>query len=99
MERVRRDNKFKFTTLALASLILLTIGGTSWALHAAEESSVTSEKVEGEKAAEAKSVGGEEPCCKAGDQTPPIELAKKIPPGGLHSPYQDYAKLAKEGNW
>jgi len=38
---------------------------------------------------------GEE-CCKAGDQTSPEELVKKIPPGGLHSPYQDYAKLAKE---
>ena len=41
-------------------------------------------------------MGGEEICCKAGDQTPPLELVKKIPPGGLHSPYQDWAKLAKE---
>lgn len=35
-------------------------------------------------------------CCKPGDMTPPAELAAKIPPGGLHSPYPDYAKLAKE---
>jgi len=38
----------------------------------------------------------EEECCKAGDTTPPLELVKKVPPGQLHSPYQDYAKLAKE---
>jgi hypothetical protein len=38
---------------------------------------------------------GEE-CCKAGDMTPPAELVKKIPPGGLHSPYPDYAELAKK---
>jgi len=37
-----------------------------------------------------------EECCKAGDKTPPVELVKQVPPGGLHSPYQDYAKLAKE---
>jgi len=35
-------------------------------------------------------------CCEAGDTTPPLELIKKFPPGGLHSPYQDYAKLAKD---
>jgi len=35
-------------------------------------------------------------CCKAGDTTPPVELVKLVPPGGLHSPYPDYAKLAKE---
>ena len=33
---------------------------------------------------------------EAGGYTPPLELVKKIPPGGLHSPYPDYAKLAKE---
>ena len=35
-------------------------------------------------------------CCKAGDMTPPIELANKVPKGQLHSPYPDYAKLAKD---
>ena len=98
MERVKRSNKFKLIlgVVALTSLSLLAIGSMSWVLHAAEESSVKSERAEGEKAAEKKEMGGEETCCKAGDQTPPIELVKKIPPGGLHSPYQDYAKLAKE---
>ena len=28
--------------------------------------------------------------------TPPTELVKKVPKGQLHSPYPDYAKLAKE---
>jgi mono/diheme cytochrome c family protein len=35
-------------------------------------------------------------CCKAGDQTLPLELIKRVPLGELHSPYPDYAKLAKE---
>ncbi len=35
-------------------------------------------------------------CCKAGDMTPPTELVKQVPPGELHSPYQDYAKMAKD---
>ena len=35
-------------------------------------------------------------CCKAGDMTPPTELVKRVPKGQLHSPYPDYAKLAKE---
>jgi hypothetical protein len=35
-------------------------------------------------------------CCPAGDKTLPLELIKKFPPGELHSPYPDYAKLAKE---
>ena len=35
-------------------------------------------------------------CCKAGDPTPPTELVKQVPKGQLHSPYPDYAKLAKE---
>ncbi len=35
-------------------------------------------------------------CCKPGETMPPTELVKLVPPGELHSPYQDYAKLAKE---
>ena len=38
----------------------------------------------------------EEKCCKAGDETPPLELVKQVPKGELHSPYPDYAKLAKD---
>jgi len=35
-------------------------------------------------------------CCKAGDTMPPTELVKQVPKGQLHSPYPDYAKLAKD---
>ena len=35
-------------------------------------------------------------CCKAGETMSPIELVKLVPKGELHSPYQDYSKLAKE---
>jgi mono/diheme cytochrome c family protein len=35
-------------------------------------------------------------CCKPGDTTPPLELVKRVPPGGLHSPYPDYKKMAKD---
>jgi mono/diheme cytochrome c family protein len=65
---------------ALLALGFLTVSGGSWRSQAAEESTAPKE--------------GE--CCKAGDKTPPVELVKQVPPGGLHSPYQDYAKLAKE---
>ena len=48
-------------------------------------------------AAEEKAKAGEaEACCKAGDTTPPTELVAKFPKGQLHSPYPDYAKLAKD---
>jgi mono/diheme cytochrome c family protein len=38
----------------------------------------------------------EETCCKAGDATPPLELVKQVTKGELHSPYPDYAKMAKD---
>ena len=65
---------------ALLALGLLTVSGSSWVSQAAEEAAAPKE--------------GE--CCEAGDKTPPVELVKQVPPGRLHSPYQDYAKLAKE---
>jgi hypothetical protein len=34
-------------------------------------------------------------CCKVGDETPPLELVKQVPPGGLHNPY-DWQKLKAE---
>jgi mono/diheme cytochrome c family protein len=56
------------------------------------EGAAAADKATGETASDA---GGEE-CCKAGDQTPPLELVAKVPPGKLHSPYQDYAEVAKD---
>jgi len=34
-------------------------------------------------------------CCEVGDTTPPLELVKQVPPGGLHNPY-DWQKLKEE---
>jgi mono/diheme cytochrome c family protein len=38
-------------------------------------------------------------CCKAGDTTPPVDLVKNTPKGGLHNPYNDkLAETADEGH-
>ena len=83
------------SVLALVSLGLWVIGSGA-VLRAADESLEMREKTEQAKEAEEKKAEEKEECCKPGDTTPPLELVKKIPPGGLHSPYPDYAKLAKE---
>ncbi len=82
--------------IALLALVVLGIGAIPWISHAADETSATSEKAEPEKATEEKPTGAAEVCCKAGDTTPPVDLVAKVPPGELHSPYPDYAKLAKD---
>ena len=38
---------------------------------------------------------GDDACCPVGDTTPPLELVKQVPPGGLHNPY-DWKKLIEE---
>jgi Cytochrome C oxidase, cbb3-type, subunit III len=78
---------------ALMIVALLTFGifgvmSGILSAHAAEGQPAQSEAIpSGEK-------GGT--CCKAGDTTPPTELVKQVPKGRLHSPYPDYAKLAKD---
>lgn len=89
---------------ALMIVGLLASAGMSLKSNAADETSTQSgapnpegtaeEKPKEEKAEVKEGEGGE--CCKAGDTTPPTELVEKVPPGHLHSPYQDYAKLAKD---
>jgi mono/diheme cytochrome c family protein len=38
-------------------------------------------------------------CCQAGDTTPPLDLIKKVPVGGLHNPYNDQVDaIAEEGH-
>ena len=71
------------------------VGVGLWACHAADEAAPPA----GDQSAPAAAPEGKaeaETCCKAGDTTPPTELVKQVPPGQLHSPYQDYAKLAKD---
>jgi mono/diheme cytochrome c family protein len=93
---------------ALLLVCLLAVGGRGWIPAAAEDASAEHPRATEEKAEEKKeeaagteekkeeAAGKEEECCKAGDTTPPTELVKRVPPGHLHSPYQDYAALAKE---
>ena len=97
MESVQKNKKCKIImgVLALVSFSLLALHSSA-VLQAADQGSAMPEKIEGAKAAEEKAVASKEECCKPGDTTPPLDLVKKIPPGGLHSPYPDYTKLAKD---
>ncbi len=74
-----------------------------------QESSVVAQATPAEAAQESSSEPADEPpseaadaaatpageCCKVGDTTPPLELVKQVPPGGLHNPY-DWQKLKAE---
>ena len=86
----QRSKRRAITILAgLSALLvvgLLAFRGGFWMSQAAEEMA----------AQESSATPKEGECCKAGDMTPPLELIKRVPPGELHSPYQDYMKLAKE---
>ena len=75
----------KFITGVFVVAFIGVLGAVAWKASATEEPVKKTEEK-----------GTVEECCKAGDATPPTELVEKVPPGGLHSPYQDYAKLAKE---
>jgi mono/diheme cytochrome c family protein len=98
MNHSPRDSVLRLVAVALLTLSLLGIGGVSWMSHAAEDMSPGHPSAPEEKSeAKEKDVANkEEECCKAGDTRPPLELVQLVPPGHLHSPYQDYAKLAKE---
>ncbi|MGI8724361.1 MAG: c-type cytochrome [Methyloceanibacter sp.] len=51
----------------------------------------------GDAAAPAAGAAGE--CCKPGDTTPPLDLIKATPIGGLHNPYNDQIDaMAEEGH-
>ena len=87
---VRGNQAVRKIIVGLFVLGFVGVGAGLWTSHAAEEPAKQTEE-KGPASAEA---GGE--CCKAGDTTPPTELVDKIAAGQLHSPYPDYAKLAKE---
>ena len=81
--------KIKRKRYALLILVPLAFGVMRMpSAHAAEGQPAPSE------ATPSSEKGGT--CCKAGDTTPPTELVKQVPKGQLHSPYSDYAKLAKD---
>jgi mono/diheme cytochrome c family protein len=77
---------------ALIVLSLFAIAGIVLAARAAEEASPPADA----PISNADAASKDPVCCKPGDMTPPIELTKQVPPGGLHSPYPDYAKMAKD---
>jgi len=89
----RRPHEANAKRYALMIVALLTFGifGVMRGIpsaHAAEGQPAQSEATpSGEKG---------DTCCKAEDATPPTELVKQVPKGQLHSPYPDYAKLAKD---
>jgi mono/diheme cytochrome c family protein len=82
------------------------VGGGLWTCRAADEAAppagdqsapaAAAPAAEGAPAAGPTGEAAAGGCCKPGDATPPTELVKQVPPGQLHSPYPDYAKVAKE---
>ena len=64
-------------------------GGSSTAGRAAGQAAPAQPAAPAPQAegAAASASGGE--CCKAGDTTPPLDLIKATPKGGLHNPYND----------
>src|SRR5262245_44708433 len=93
----------------ITGLLVLAICGAAWVelVEAADpaasdqsnqipSSSAPSPGAQGGPAGAPSGQGEPGACCKAGDTTPPMELVAKVPLGQLHSPYSDYAKLAKD---
>jgi hypothetical protein len=84
---------YKRTTWIIAGVLAIgVLAALPWVSHAGDEpaSEPAAAAAEGGDAAESDAV-----CCKVDDQTPPLELIKQVPPGGLHNPY-DWKKLKEE---
>ena len=82
----------KIITGLLTLVIVAGMGAFAWKATAADapagqaapaQPAAPAPQAEGAAA----SAGGE--CCKAGDTTPPLDLIKATPKGGLHNPYND----------
>jgi hypothetical protein len=92
----------------LAIIVVGGIGAAAFKAYAADEPKQTDDKASSAPAGDAgaapaagadagAAAGGE--CCKAGDTTPPIDLVKNTPKGGLHNPYNDQIDaIAEEGH-
>jgi len=89
----RKRKRYALLTLVpLAFGVCGVMSGILVPTHAAEEQPSPS----GASPPDKEKVSESGACCKAGDTTPPTELVKQVPKGQLHSPYPDYAKLAKD---
>jgi len=82
--------------IGLLALGFAGVGAGLWTCLAAEEAAPPTGDQSAPTTAAPAGEAAVGTCCKEGDTTPPVELVKQVPPGGLHSPYPDYAKLAKE---
>ena len=81
----------KIITGLLTLMIVAGMGAFAWKACATEEPVQQAEEGGGAAA------GGE--CCKPGDTTPPLDLIKATPKGGLHNPYTDkIAEMTAEGH-
>ena len=101
----------KITTGILTIVIVAGMGAFAWkacatdepaqqaapATPAAEPAAPAAGAAPADAAAPAAAGGGE--CCKPGDTTPPLDLIKATPKGGLHNPYNDkIAEMTDEGH-
>ena len=87
-------------------VIVAGLGGFVWKASAtdapAEQAApagqaAPAQPAEGAAASGGAAAGGE--CCKPGDTTPPLDLIKATPKGGLHNPYNDkIAEMADAGH-
>ena len=102
----------KITTGILTLVIIAGMGAFAWkacatdepaqqaapAQPAAEPAAPAAGAAPADAAAPAAAGGGGE-CCKPDDTTPPLDLIKATPKGGLHNPYTDkIAEMADEGH-
>ena len=98
----------KIITGLLTVVIIAGMGAFAWKACATDEPPTQTEAKPaggdaaggtGEAAGGDAAGGGE--CCKADDTTPPLDLVKATPKGGLHNPYKDKvtdAAFAEEGH-
>ena len=97
----------KIITGLLTVVFIAGMGAFAWKACATDEPPAQTEaKPAAEKrgrygeAAGGEAAGGGD-CCKADDTTPPLDLVKATPKGGLHNPYKDKitdAAFAEEGH-
>ena len=84
----------KIITGLLTLVIVAGMGAFAWKAYAIDESAQPAETAASDGGAGA---GGD--CCKPGDTTPPLDLIKATPKGGLHNPYNDkIAEMVDEGH-
>jgi mono/diheme cytochrome c family protein len=90
--------------IGLLAVVVLTAGASLVGSAQAADEAAPAAAPAGDAAAagEAKpeAAGGDAgACCQAGDTTPPLDLIKKVPKGGLHNPYNDQIDaIAEEGH-